>query len=201
MRWLFERQQLADGRFPQLPSQRSGRADTGGDQLDESSYPILMALQAGLDRDAALWPRIKKAADFVVSRGPSFGSERWGSRAASRRPRLLQRSLVSWRRHHRRPQRRRSIVAGLLRTADDFARTIKEWTVTTTGPYAPRYFIRLSRNGDPNAAESYNLGNGSITVDQREVIDAGFLELTRLGILPPDDRRARSLPSSTTSSR
>ena len=34
---------------------------------------------------------------------------------------------------------------------------------------------------------SYNLGNGSISADQREVIDAGFLELTRLGILPPND--------------
>ena len=72
-------------------------------------------------------------------------------------------------------------------TADDFARHIKEWTVTTTGPYAARYFIRLSRSGDPNTAESYNLGNGSITADQRAVVDAGFLELTRLGILPPDD--------------
>jgi glucoamylase len=50
---------------------------------------------------------------------------------------------------------------------------------TTTGPYAPRYFIRLSPTGDPNAAETYNLGNGSIpNVDQRSVVDAGFLELT-----------------------
>ena len=189
VRWLFERQQLADGRFPRN-SLLNGQVapDTGGDQLDESSYPILMALQAGLDRDAALWPRIKKAADFVVSRGPSFGSERWEEQSGFS-PSTIAAEIAGL------------VAAGIIAdrngdaassrvyfaTADDFARSIKEWTVTTTGPYAPRYFIRLSRNGDPNAAESYNLGNGSITVDQREVIDAGFLELTRLGILPPDD--------------
>ena len=67
-------------------------------------------------------------------------------------------------------------------TADDFQRSVKGWTVTTNGPYATgRYFIRLSKTGDPNAAISYGLGNGSINADQRSVIDAGFLELVRLG--------------------
>ena len=60
--------------------------------------------------------------------------------------------------------------------------------MTTTGPYATgRYFIRLSKTGDPDAAITYNLGNGGPDADQRAVIDAGFLELTRLGILPADD--------------
>lgn len=66
---------------------------------------------------------------------------------------------------------------------------MKSWTVTSTGPYADgRYFIRLSPAGDPNAAEFYDLGNGSLShVDQRSVINAGFLELTRLGELPATD--------------
>jgi glucoamylase len=59
--------------------------------------------------------------------------------------------------------------------------------VTTTGPYAARYFLRLSKNGDPDAATTYGLGNGGPTEDQRRVVDAGFLELTRLGVLAPDD--------------
>ncbi len=76
--FLFNRQQLSDGRFPRN-SLVNGRTapDTGGDQLDESSYPILMAWQAGLAGDNGLWPKIKAAADFVVSHGPSFGNERW----------------------------------------------------------------------------------------------------------------------------
>ena len=72
-------------------------------------------------------------------------------------------------------------------TADDFQRNIKSWTVTTTGPYAPRYFIRLSKTGDPNAAISYSLGNGGPTLDQRAVLDGGFQELVRLGELPVTD--------------
>ena len=71
--------------------------------------------------------------------------------------------------------------------ADDYQRSIKGWTVTTNGPLGPRYFIRLSKTGDPNAAISYSLGNGGPTLDQRSVIDAGFLELARLGELPAND--------------
>src|SRR5205807_9305793 len=82
-----------------------------------------------------------------------------------------------------------------LGVADDYQRSIKGWTVTTTGQYAPRYFIRLSKTGDPNAAITYNVGNGGPTLDQRSVIDAGFLELVRLGLKPfPDTAVTESLP-------
>jgi glucoamylase len=47
--------------------------------------------------------------------------------------------------------------------------------------------VRLSKTGDPNAAITYDLGNGGPTADQRAVTDGGFQELTRLGILPADD--------------
>ena len=42
--FLFDRQQLPDGRLPRN-SLLNGQAapDTGGDQLDETAYPILMA--------------------------------------------------------------------------------------------------------------------------------------------------------------
>jgi hypothetical protein len=72
--------------------------------------------------------------------------------------------------------------------ADDWQRSIKAWTVTTNGPLsASPYFIRLSKTGDPNAAISYNVGNGGPTLDQRAIIDQGFLELVRLGLLPAND--------------
>ena len=60
VRFLFERQQLADGRFPRNSLVNGKLApDTGGDQLDETAYPILMAYQAGLqgDRRAVDRPR------------------------------------------------------------------------------------------------------------------------------------------------
>ena len=189
-RFLFDRQQQPDGRMPRNSLLNGKKApDTGGDQLDETSYPILMAWQAGLAGDDALWPKIRAAADFVVAHGPSFGSERWEeqggfspSTIAAEIAGLVAASRIAD--LHGAPDAARVYRAA----ADHFQRSIKGWTVTTSGSYGTgRYFIRLSKNGDPNAAITYGLGNGSINADQRSVVDAGFLELVRLGILPAGD--------------
>jgi glucoamylase len=45
---------------------------------------------------------------------------------------------------------------------------------------------------DPNSGDPINLGNGSITADQRSIIDQGFLELVRLGVLPATDPIVRA---------
>jgi glucan 1,4-alpha-glucosidase len=199
VRFLFERQQLADGRFPRNSLVNGKQApDTGGDQLDETAYPILMAYQAGLKDDGDLWSdHVRKAADFVVAHGPvlRLGAVGGAGRLLAVDHRRRDRGLVAAGRiadvngDHARARVYRA-------TADHFQRSIKGWTVTTTGPYATgRYFIRLAKNGDPNEAVTYNLGNGGPDADQRAVIDAGFLELTRLGILPADDADVqRSLP-------
>lgn len=189
-RFLLERQQLADGRLPRN-SLLNGKAapDTGGDQLDETAFPILMALQSGLGGDAALYrDHIRRAADFVVSRGPAFGSERWEEQSgyspstiAAEIAGLVAAGKIA----EQQGDTDRSKL--YLATADHFQRSIKGWTVTTSGPYAARYFLRLSKTGDPNAGISYSLGNGSDTVDERTVVDGGFQELTRLGILPASD--------------
>ena len=188
--FLFDRQQQADGSMPRNSLLNGEPApDTGGTQLDETSYPIIMALQAGLDRDGSLWRNhIRPAADFLVSHGPSFGVERWEeqtgyspSTIAAEIAGLTAAAVIAAEHHD--PARARVYQA----TADDFQRNIKSWTVTTTGPYAPSYFIRLSKTGDPNAAISYSLGNGGPTLDQRAVVDGGFQELVRLGELPVSD--------------
>ena len=188
--FLFDQQQLANGSMPRN-SLLNGQAapDTGGTQLDEAAYPILMALQAGLGGDASLYENhIRPAADFLVANGPSFGVERWEeqtgyspSTIAAEIAGLTAASVIA--KTHGDTARAQLYQA----TADDFQRMIKTWTVTTTGPDGSRYFIRLSKTGDPNAAITYSLGNGGPTVDQRSVIDGGFQELTRLGELPISD--------------
>src|SRR5690348_8800343 len=188
--FLFDRQQLPDGAMPRN-SLLNGKAapDTGGTQLDEAAYPILMADLAGLGGRATLWQdHIRPAADFLVANGPSDGVERWEeqtgyspSTIAAEIAGLTAASVIAAR--HGDAARARLYQA----TADDFQRNIKAWTVTTTGPDAPRYFIRLSKTGDPNAAISYSFGNGGPTLDQRSVIDGGFQELVRLGELPVSD--------------
>jgi glucoamylase len=193
--FLFDRQQQADGSMPRNSLENGLPApDTGGLQLDECAYPILMDWQSGLARDATLYrDHVIPAADFLVAHGPSDGSERWEEQSGYSPSTIAAEIAGLTAAAHIAtvngdPTRARLYQA----TADDFARNIKSWTVTTTGPDAPSYFIRVSKTGDPNAAISYGLGNGSITVDQRSVVDAGFLELVRLGVLPASDPTVQS---------
>jgi glucan 1,4-alpha-glucosidase len=188
--FLFDKQQLPSGAMPRN-SLLNGKAapDTGGLQLDETAYPILMAQESGLGGDTTLWrDHIRPAADFLVANGPSDGVERWEeqtgyspSTIAAEIAGLTAASTIAA--SHGDTARAHLYQA----TADDFQRNIKNWTVTTTGPDGPAYFIRLSKTGDPNAAISYSLGNGGPTLDQRSVLDGGFQELARLGELPVTD--------------
>jgi glucoamylase len=189
--FLFDRQQQPDGSMPRnsLPNGKAA-PDTGGLQLDETADPILMAWQSGLARYPGLYAgHVVPAADFLLAHGPSDGNERWEEQSgyspstiAAEIAGLTAAAAIARVNHD--PAHARAYQA----TADYFARNIKNWTVTTDGPYAPSYFIRLSKTGDPNAQISYSLNNGNNTQEpQQNIIDAGFLELVRLGVLPASD--------------
>ena len=190
VRYLLLKSQQANGSQPRNSLLDGTKApDAFNDQLDETAYPILMALQSGLAGDTALWPRVRSAANFLVSHGPSFGVERWEeqtgyspSTIAAEIAGLIAAATIADQHHD--PASARVWRA----TADRYQRTIKTWGVTTNGPLSSSpYFIRLSKTGDPNLPISYNVGNGGPTLDQRAVADAGFLEYVRLGILPATD--------------
>jgi glucan 1,4-alpha-glucosidase len=188
--FLWQNQQLPDGSMPRNSLLNGKLApDEGTIQLDETSYPLIMTYQLGLT-DASLYQdHIRPAANFVSAHGPAFGVERWEEQSG------YSPSTIS------------AEIAGLvaaasiaranhdlqsanvwLGVADDWQRSIERYAVTTNGPLASHpYYIRLSKTGDPDAAISYNLGNGGPTLDQRAVIDAGFLELVRLGLKAPAD--------------
>ena len=188
--FLFDRQQLPNGSMPRN-SLLNGEAapDTGGTQLDEAAYPILLAYLTGLGGDASLYAgHIRAAADFLVANGPSFGVERWEEQSGYS-PSTIAAEIAGLTAASAIAQQQGDMARADLyqATADDFQRNIKKWTVTTTGPDGPSYFIRLSKTGDPNAAISYGLGNGGPTLDQRSVLDGGFQELVRLGELPVSD--------------
>ena len=190
VRYLFLKQQQPDGSMPRNSLLNGKLApDSNGTQLDEAAYPILMALQSGLAADNTLWPHIKAAANFVASHGPSFGVERWEEQSGYS------------------PSTIAAEIAGLvsaaqiahshgdavdarvwLATADRYQRSIKDWTVTTNGDLSAQpYFIRLSKAGDPNDPTPYSLSNGGPTTNANDVVDAGFLELVRLGELSATD--------------
>jgi glucan 1,4-alpha-glucosidase len=189
--FLLQRQQLPDGSMPRNSLVNGKTApDSFNTQLDECAYPILMADQLGLT-DATLYAdHIKPAANFIASHGPASGPERWEeqggyspSTIAAEIAGLVAAADLA------KANGDNASAAVWLGVADDWQRSVKGWTVTTTGgPNRDQsYFIRLSKSGDPNAAITYNVGNGGPTLDQRDVIDAGFLELVRLGELPADD--------------
>ena len=188
--FLFNRQQLPDGSMPRNSLVNGKTApDSFNTQLDEVAYPILMAYQLGLTSKNLYVNHIKRAANYVAAHGPAAGPERWEeqdgyspSTIAAEIAGLLAAANIADVNHD-------AVSAAVWRgVADDYQRSIKGWAVTTNGPLADHpYFIRLSKTGDPNAAITYNVGNGGPTLDQREVIDAGFLELSRLGELAADD--------------
>jgi glucan 1,4-alpha-glucosidase len=189
-RFLFLRQQQADGSMPRNSLVNGKTApDSFNTQLDEVAFPILMAYQSGLSSDATLWPHIRDAANFLISHGPSYGPERWEEQGGYSPSTIAAEiaGLVAGA-HIAKAHNDAASARVWLATADRYQRSIKDWTVTTNGPLSSRpYFIRLSKNGDPNAATTYGIGNGGNNYDQRTIIDAGFLELVRLGELSATD--------------
>ena len=188
--FLFDRQQLSDGSMPRNSLVNGKTApDSFNTQLDEVAYPILMARTVGITDSTTYLHHIKKAADYLVAHGPSFGPERWeeqsGFSPSTIAAEIAGLAAAGW------IAQKNGDLAGARvyrAAADDFQRNVRGWTLTTNGPLSTSpYFIRLSKSGDPNAAQTYNLGNGGPTADQRSVVDQGFLELTRLGILPVGD--------------
>ena len=189
-RFLFLDQQQPDGSMPRNSLVNGKLApDSFNTQLDEVAYPILMTLQCGLAGDKTLWPHVQAAAAYLISHGPSYGPERWEEQSGYS-PSTIAAEIAGLVAGASIAQQHGDVADARvwLATADAYQRNIKSWAVTTNGPLsADPYFIRLSKTGDPNAAISYNLGNGGPTLDQRSVIDSGFLELVRLGELPAGD--------------
>ncbi len=87
--------------------------------------------------------------------------------------------------------------------ADEWQAKVDGWTYTTTGPYGSGYYLRLTKDGKPNAGTTYDIGDcGPEGVDQRKVVDPSFLELVRLGIKRADDPQIVStLPAWSTAAR
>jgi glucan 1,4-alpha-glucosidase len=196
--FLLARQQLPDGSMPRN-SLLNGKVapDSFGSQLDEAAYPLIMADQLGMT-DATLYQNhIRPAIDFVIAHGPAFGVERWEEQSgyspstiAAEVAGLIAGASLADANGDTRTAR---IARGV---ADDWQRSLPGWAVTSNGPLASHpYYIRLSKNGNPNSAYTYNLGNGGPNLDQRSVIDQGFLELVRLGLTSAADPLiAQSLP-------
>ncbi|HYP51546.1 MAG TPA: glycoside hydrolase family 15 protein, partial [Pyrinomonadaceae bacterium] len=186
--FLFRVQQKPDGSFPQN-SFLDGKPFWGSLQLDEVAYPLILAYQLGRN-DRATWENhVKKAADFIVRNGPRTPQERWEEEAGFSPSTIAAEiaGLVCAAEIARKNGDEASATI-YLATADDWARKIEMWTATTTGKYGDgNYYLRIAQNGKPDAGGKIELNNGAGFFDEREIVDAGFLELVRLGIKPAND--------------
>ncbi|MGB8511123.1 MAG: glucan 1,4-alpha-glucosidase, partial [Pyrinomonadaceae bacterium] len=186
--YLFRIQQKSDGSFPQN-SWLDGRPFWGSLQLDEVSFPLILAYQLGRT-DTETWTKhVRPAADFLIRNGPRTPQERWEEKPGYSPSTIAAEiaGLVCAAEIARRNDD--GISAGLyLAAADDWARNVERWMATKTGKYGDgNYYLRLTDNDDPNDGAPFNVGNGGGTYDEREIVDAGFLELVRLGIKSPTD--------------
>jgi glucoamylase len=186
--YVFKVQQRTDGSVPQN-SWVDGRPIGGGLQLDEVALPVVLAYQ--LQRfDKATWSKhIKPAADFIVQHGPATNQDRWEEKSgfspatiAAEIAGLLCAARVA------RVNRDPSAATLYFNTANNWAKQVAQWTATSNGPHSgSNYYLRIAEKGSPNQIAAIDINSGGGTYDQREIVDAGFLELVRLGVVSAND--------------
>jgi glucoamylase len=201
--YLAARQE-EDGSFPQN-FWVDGEAYWKGMQLDEVAFPVLLAWRLRKLRLLGKFdPRVmvKRAVSFLLHSGPVTGEERW-EEASGYSPSTLAVIIAAFlcaavfARDGKDEQE-----AVFLESYADFLRAhLEEWTVTTEGTLlsgSQRYFVRLNPAkpgevagpGSVNKAELFLTSqppNARQTYPARDIVDAGFLQLVRYGILAADD--------------
>ncbi|WP_285165047.1 glycoside hydrolase family 15 protein [Shewanella goraebulensis] len=187
-----------------------GEIEWVGVQLDQTAMPIMLGWklwQAGVLTDAEItqWYQemLKPAADFLVTGGkvkldwneteitpPNTQQERWEEQAGFS------------------PSTTAAVIAGLV-AASDLAKLAKDdqgveylaiakqleasletTMVTNNGNLAKDnkpYYVRISPNGNPNNNDKLLDNNGKPGLDQRTILDGGFLELVRYGVKDASD--------------
>jgi glucoamylase len=193
-----------DGGFAQT-SWVNGKTFAGHKQLDETAFPVLLA--ARLYRDQLLEhfqpsAMVRSAVRHLVLSGPVTGQERW-EESSGYSPSTLA-SVISAcvsAAEMLRAEGEQTSACVLEQYADFLVAHLEEWTVTTQGSLSPgirRYFVRLNpvkpgevaAPGDVDRAELQlpdQPPGAPTSYPARDVVDAGFLQLVRYGILSPRD--------------
>ncbi|QSX28523.1 glucan 1,4-alpha-glucosidase [Shewanella cyperi] len=186
-----------------------GQTEWVGVQLDQTAMPIMLGWklwQAGVlsDDEIRSWYKdmLKSAADFLVTGGevnidwnhinivpPKTQQERWEEQAGFS------------------PSTTAAVITGLhaavaiaefagdstsaehySKAAQGYRDNLEHTMVTRKGTLSDKpYYVRLSPNGQPDAADKLADNNGRPGLDQRQILDGGFLELVRYGVTPASD--------------
>ena len=183
-----------------------GRPYWTGVQLDEVSFPILLAWR--LWKANALGEfdphlTISSACTYLIRKGPATAEERW-EEAGGYSPSTLASNIAALvcaaEMFEARGDKH---TADFLRTYADFLEShIEKWTVTNQGSLVPgirRHYIRINPavssigacgDEDPDSGElviANQRPGDRARYPANEIVDAGFLELVRFGIRQPGD--------------
>lgn len=186
--YLFNVQQKQNGSFPQN-SWVDGRPIGGGLQMDQLAFPLVLAYQFGRTDRQTWLKHIRPAADFIIHHGPVTNQDRWEEKSGHSPATIAAEiaGLVCAARIARLNGDPKA-AAQYLKTADDWSQNLERWTATTTGPFGDgNYYLRITQKGNPNAGARIEINSGGGVYDEREIVDAGFLELVRLGIRSAND--------------
>ena len=186
--FMFERQQKPDGCFPQN-SLVTGEENWQNLQLDQVAFPIVLAWQLGRTDRETYERHVKRAAACILANGPQTKQERWENQEgwspatiASEIAGLVTGAQIA------RANGDTATAQAWEAMADEWQAKVDDWTYTTTGPYGDGYYLRLTKDGEPNAGTPYKIGDsGPPAIDQRKVVDPSYLELVRLGVKRADD--------------
>lgn len=174
-------------------------------QQDQTAMPIMLGWklwQAGVISDAEMAESyrtmLKPAADFLVQGGrPNllWNTEFEASLGYTQQDRWEEQEGYS-------PSTVAAVISGLvvaadlaeqfgapedaetyLAAADQLEANVENWMFTTRGDLGDgAYFIRVSRNQDPNDNAMLGDNNGRPGLPESQIIDGGFLELVRYGV-------------------
>ena len=183
---LFGVQQQLDGSFPQNAFV-DGRPIGRGLQMDQVALPLVLAYQLGRNDRTSWLRKVKPAADFILRNGPRTDQDRWEEKSGYSPSSLAaQIAGLVCAADIARANGDDVSVKKYLDTADNWVKNVEKWTVTK-GDGATGYYLRITANDDPNDGAKMEINSSSRVVDERKILDAGFLELVRLGIKGPRD--------------
>ncbi|MBO0791888.1 MAG: hypothetical protein J2P36_13205, partial [Ktedonobacteraceae bacterium] len=185
LQWLFTKQQLPDGHFPQN-SFVDGSPHWTAIQMDQQAFPIMLSWKLGVMDQQNYLQHIKPVADFIVAHGPITAQDRWEENSgyspatiAAEISGLICAADIAHINQDTKSEKR------YLDTADTYQRNLVKWTYTTSGSLSKiGYFEHIDDNGKPNEESFIALANHGGSYDKREIIDTSFLELVRQGVLP-----------------
>jgi glucoamylase len=156
-----------------------------GLQLDEVSFPILLASQlqkrGALQLGSSELAMIRRAADFIVGHGPATPQDRW-EEIGGYVPSTIAAEISALR-----AAARLTDDSHYSDAAEFWNSQVENWTLVHDGPHGSDYYLRVSPSGNPTQPEPIRIANGGGDAYAWDILDGGFLELVRLGLRGPSD--------------